>query len=591
MATVISGVIPPPAVGVVAPSALPRLSLSETAAKIGALYTLPAVAVEVLKLTGQPQVDVHQLQVCIEKDPALTGRILRVVNSSLFGLGRHVSSLQQALALLGTKPLKLLVLGFSLPSELFVGVAGDMLSRFWRRTLTKAVAARELAETIWKLPGDEPFLAGLLQNVGMLALIQELGAPYLELLDTALAKSSDIGAAETRALGFAHFELSSKMLERWGLPAPLVSAIGIGPHTETIDALDQLDRPLPQILHLADNLSSLLTESRGDLLPILMRAAVRYCGLTHAQLLALVGQLEDKVQQFADVLSLQLPGGQNYSQILIAAHEQMSVVAADAANDLIRAYRFMQSSADMEPTPQTTTQRTSGAAPKPSGESADASNGAAAPVSPPAVESAFPDAPLTLREQLWTDAATSRAGVKTTPRAPVFASQQAKAAGPIADRLPQELVTLLTDVASVCRENREPACLLLIRGQAKGLGRPVAPFDSEQPVADAVRHVCHADGLSRGAWRAIDNNLVALVLPGAERQDAVRIGNELIDLLVGRGAWHDSSTAKFQICIGLAATETPSKSLSIRDWVARAERCLTAVERTGSSGLKSIEIY
>ena len=85
--------------------------------RAGALFTLPAVAVEVLRLTQSPRVDVLALKACIERDPALTVKILRVVNSSLFGLPREVSDLNQALALLGIKPLKLLALGFSLPES------------------------------------------------------------------------------------------------------------------------------------------------------------------------------------------------------------------------------------------------------------------------------------------------------------------------------------------------------------------------------------------------------------------------------------------------------------------------------------------
>src|SRR5690606_5979183 len=125
--------------------------------------------------------DADRLKQTIEHDPALAGKILRVVNSSLFGLSQQVSDLNQALALLGTKPLKLLVLGFSLPERLQCDVAGDVLTWYWKRTLTRAVAARELAEQA-KIPGDEAFIAGLLEDLGLLVLVQELGQPYVELI-------------------------------------------------------------------------------------------------------------------------------------------------------------------------------------------------------------------------------------------------------------------------------------------------------------------------------------------------------------------------------------------------------------------------
>src|SRR5436190_7465850 len=142
--------------------------------RTGQLYSLPAVAAEVLRLTGEPQIDPRQLRQCIESDPALAARLLRVVNSSLFGPTRPVTDLPQALTLLGIRPLKMLVLGFSLPKELFAGLEAQVLGRYWRRSLTKAVAARELAEGCWHVPGDEPFIAGLVQDIGLLALLQQL---------------------------------------------------------------------------------------------------------------------------------------------------------------------------------------------------------------------------------------------------------------------------------------------------------------------------------------------------------------------------------------------------------------------------------
>ncbi|MBN1912070.1 MAG: HDOD domain-containing protein, partial [Pirellulales bacterium] len=127
----------------------PAATIDLLASRAGQLYSLPAVAMEVLELTSNPKVDTRALKQCIENDPALTSRLLRVVNSSLFGLSREVSDLNQALALLGIKPLKLLVLGFSLPAKLFEGVSGEILGHYWRHTLTKAVAAREISEAIW----------------------------------------------------------------------------------------------------------------------------------------------------------------------------------------------------------------------------------------------------------------------------------------------------------------------------------------------------------------------------------------------------------------------------------------------------------
>ena len=93
---------------------MPQLSLTVESLleRTRDLYSLPRVAAEVVELTAQPSVDVAALKRCIEHDAALTTKILRVVNSSLFGLGSEVRDMAQALALLRIKPLKLRALSF-----------------------------------------------------------------------------------------------------------------------------------------------------------------------------------------------------------------------------------------------------------------------------------------------------------------------------------------------------------------------------------------------------------------------------------------------------------------------------------------------
>src|SRR5262245_25942966 len=98
--------------------------------RTGQLYSLPAVAAQVLQLTAEPRADARALKGCITRDPALATRMPRVVNTSLFAVTRQVTDRSQALALLGTRPLKMLVLGFSLPKELFTGVEASVLARY-----------------------------------------------------------------------------------------------------------------------------------------------------------------------------------------------------------------------------------------------------------------------------------------------------------------------------------------------------------------------------------------------------------------------------------------------------------------------------
>ena len=189
------------------------------------LYSRSSVAWQIVQLTEQPHVSAHQIKDCLEKDPALTCKILRVVNSSLFGLSSQVSDLNQAVALLGIKPLKLLVLGFSLPDDLFAEVAANQLQWYWTNSLTRAVAARLLSEQLWKQSGDEAFTAGMLQDIGILVLVRELGRPYVKFLSGVMDEKCHLMALERDTIGFDHVQLSAALLTRWHLPKRLTDAI------------------------------------------------------------------------------------------------------------------------------------------------------------------------------------------------------------------------------------------------------------------------------------------------------------------------------------------------------------------------------
>jgi HD-like signal output (HDOD) protein/GGDEF domain-containing protein len=302
--------------------------------RTGQLYSLPAAAAEVLHLTSEPRIDPRALKECLESDPALASRILRVVNSSLFGPSRQVTDLSQALTLLGIRPLKMLVLGFSLPKELFAGLEAEVLARYWRQTLIKAVAARELSERLWYLPGDEPFLAGLVQDIGILALIQQLGEPYQKLLAHVQSFGGSLLARELETLGFDHLVLSARLLLHWGLPPGLCAAISLPPDEDRINELEKNERTAPRMLHLAHLLARLVEQPYGSALGELLAVGARYCGLTYEKLQPIVAAVQHKVEELAEVLSLELPDGQSYVDLLLAAQQRLADETVNAAAKL-----------------------------------------------------------------------------------------------------------------------------------------------------------------------------------------------------------------------------------------------------------------
>jgi len=636
--------------------------LDRLVSKAGQLYSLPAVAMDVLELTNNPHVDVAALKQCIENDPALTIKVLRVVNSSLFGLSREVSDLSQGLALLGIKPLKLLVLGFSLPEALFDGVAAEILGRYWRHTLVKAVAAREISETLCGQSGDEAFIAGLLQDLGILLLIQALGEPYVRFLEKVHATGGDLAACETESLGFDHTVLTSRLLDEWGLPDAMVQAVsrrvarpersdGRGRPKATPFALLRdvpPDRPtdgrtacssprcwpLPEIIRLAGLVAQLLADGKSEAITELTAVGDGSPGLTRRQLEELVDNLEEKVAGLADVLSLRLPEGRDYRDVLAEAHSQLAQVAAEAAEDLIR-HR-----ADRR-TPETEDE----ALPDEFRALSEAVEQIARTDPVPAALGEGREARDEGRgvSGRWSVASGEGRGTREAIRGPALNGQPSPLTPHPSSLTPHPPLVTPQDVdpgllgrldaaVSACRQSHCPLTLLLVELDDVDklmVTRGVEGLNEVRSLLEtACRDLEHPDAICL-AYRDFG---FAVILPDCERQPAVRLANQLLDSVRGsrrgvRGEGTGASSGRREIkgdrrgvnveghavdsfshpsplaplpshpsgptltiSVGAATLSVPSKNFPPEDLFEGAQRCLYGSHASGG-GVRSIEIF
>jgi len=535
-------------------------TMEQIVRRVRSLYSLPAVAAEVIQLTSNPKVDARVLKECIEKDPALTAKILRVVNSSLFGLSREVSDLNQALALLGTKPLKLLVLGFSLPEELFAEVARPQLDWYWTTTLTRAVAAREISEQLWQRSGDDAFLAGLLQDIGVLVLLRELREPYAKFLSRAIDQQIDLHRMEFDSLGFDHTELSAALLEHWNMPELLVRSIS---HPRDYRRLAHQDSPhaeMAQIIHLAGLLAGLVGEKKLSVLPDLLEAGEAYCGLDKDRLTKLVALLQPKVQQLADVLSLDLPEGANYAQVLVEAHAQMSELVEGVVEPLSR--------------------------PCVSEEELQENLLADATRLRTAVEKFLRfETPITTQQQISISATK-----------PAEKTDQASLSKPVASLkirsnilIKASFVNKLTLAVGQCRSRRKALSVLLLEVGDKS-GEDVS---SQQYLAQVLDAACRAVDVDEVIVELCAPCCRAIVLPQCERQEAVRHAYVILSSIEKALERLRASGASLEgvVSAGVASVGLPPKNFPPLSLIETAERCLAAAQSGGANVVKSLEIY
>lgn len=530
-------------------------TLEEVLAQADRLYSLPAVAMEVVRLTDEPKIDARALRDCIARDPALTAKLLRVVNSAVYGLRGEVGDLNQAIALLGVTPLKLLVLGFSLPDKLLEGVSSDALRRYWTETLTRASAARAIAQLGWGAGGDEAQLAALLQGVGQLVLLTQIGEPYGRVVarfeqDREWDPDDDAGSLarmEVEALGFDHRTLSAALLRKWSLPANVVDAIALQTDPPRIAASGEA---LPQALRLAELLVRLVGKRRLSALSALVAEGETYCGLSRKQINTLVETLQRNVEQLADAMAIELEGERDYQQTLVEAHARLAVVAEGGTRLLLGKSTGDDTGAqddrlcdELLAEAQELSDAVRGFIDRLKGAPTDADDtGAKAAVEP------------------------GRAG----PRRPHHREREGGH-----ERLLAEANRLLAD----CRTQRAPLTLVLAEIDGAGLATD-APWAA---LRAWVQRSPWAEEATGGVWNPLSETGCAVLLPAVDRTTTTRLLNAASE------AW--KSERGELLDAGVASVAMVSKSFDPMTLVTAAERCLSAAQASATSTVKSIEVY
>ncbi|HWH70429.1 MAG TPA: response regulator [Candidatus Sulfotelmatobacter sp.] len=229
-----------------------------------ALPSIPDVYFKILEAIQAPSNPTQQIAEIVASDPALTARMLQLVNSAFFGFAREVSGVDEAVMLLGVGTIRSLVLAMHLFSAFNVPPSGNSpLHQVWSHSGRVA----QLARKIVSLEGgdaklqEQAFTAGLLHDIGKLILADNLSAKYLEILAQARQARRPLVEVERQELQATHAELGGFLLDLWGLPAPLVEAVAL--HHEPACADPVAFGPLTAV-HAANVLEWELSGSAGD---------------------------------------------------------------------------------------------------------------------------------------------------------------------------------------------------------------------------------------------------------------------------------------------------------------------------------------
>jgi HD-like signal output (HDOD) protein len=213
--------------------------IAKALAAVGEIATLPEITVKIIAVVEDPKGTARDLHNVIKRDPALSAKVLKVVNSAFYGLPGQVASVDRAIVLLGLSAVKNIAIAASI-ARMFKSVkASDAFDpkELWRHSLAVGVAAKRIATTAGDVAGhDEMFLAGLIHDLGLLMERQAFPERLNEVVRRHQAGEGSFLDLERTIIGATHQEFGDALTTKWKFPRHLRAAVGFHHHPEDLAA-------------------------------------------------------------------------------------------------------------------------------------------------------------------------------------------------------------------------------------------------------------------------------------------------------------------------------------------------------------------
>jgi diguanylate cyclase (GGDEF)-like protein len=268
----------------------------------------------------------------IKTDPALAVKILKSANSSYFGFRSEIKTLEQAVPVIGRTVITSLALSFSLSHEAVQeGPMKDHYRRYWLKSLVIAAAAERLPHQGSSGLSSELFMAGLLVDLGQLALLRVLRSEYVAVLDEASNDRRPLTELERERFGFDHAQVGAELMHRWKLPEQLCRATEQHHSAdECIDCNDE-SQQLANALFTAGIVGEYFCSSHtADALTHLRTVTSERYGFDNDQLDDYLNQVDQRITEAADLLNTNTNELPSPADLMAQAMEQLAEISIQA---------------------------------------------------------------------------------------------------------------------------------------------------------------------------------------------------------------------------------------------------------------------
>lgn len=217
------------------------------------LVSPPDICVKVFELVESNDASTQEIGEVIGRDPSLTARLLRLVNSAYFNFSRRIDTVSRAVTIIGVRELYSLVIAVSAIKS-FSNLPNNLVNidTFWRHGIYTGLIARALAKQCRVLHPERMFVAGMLHDIGSLVLYNRMPETAADLLLVCDGDEGILHQAELAELGFTHADLGGALLRSWMLPDTLQEAVSYH-HMPSYAVSSELEA---SIVHLAENLAN-----------------------------------------------------------------------------------------------------------------------------------------------------------------------------------------------------------------------------------------------------------------------------------------------------------------------------------------------
>ncbi|MBN1163781.1 MAG: HDOD domain-containing protein [Candidatus Krumholzibacteriota bacterium] len=288
-----------------------RNKIDEMFTNVKNLPSLPLVVQKIFASINDSSVGAKHLAKIITSDQTLTARVLKLANSSFFGLRGKVQNIHHAVTMLGFSTIRQICLGVSICGKFkdtrtppgFSGTA------FWTHSIVTAILAKEIARGSVRIEPDICYTIGLIHDIGKLLLLDHHQDKFIEALNLAHVKNIPLVEAETRILEVNHADVGSWLLRKWNLPRESRQAVR-NHHEAEMQTISPISNDaLTGIIYFANQLAHHLELGNSGTPPMKLdeQNFKKFFGSTPREMRIDKVRIEEETQVSIEILGLSQP--------------------------------------------------------------------------------------------------------------------------------------------------------------------------------------------------------------------------------------------------------------------------------------------